>query len=429
MFFQRGSRIISRRIPLKLAISRGRGISTTKPLLRAGFAPIGRQNIVGYALLGLTAVGLWWNFYPHNPYPPSISKYLRKASWEEIKTKGYEKSIEYYKEALVECDKLDYSPLDDKLTGIEIKIAEMYERLGNKSEETKIYLSLLEKLYNGVKFATSEEEKVRLMKRDLSVLIKMVENMDANATVKRNFLQMHINLVQGEFEKSVPSLSHIMAKGNENIFMNTASPQYKSLMKDVGETSKHFGNIRDEFLMARDLHTDICRETNMIDDAIHTKMITIGWMVLMGMDQEDVLMSQANLAGLMYMKAENVEYSILKLKDGEKTEANDKTIEMLSQRYKHILAMSESYYQTVLDKSKLIKASFPVGQGRDAKTLQVTLLSLYGLGVINLHRGDNEMASRFLNQSKILAEEYDFLEMLEECNRELKKLPPPNIQA
>ena len=198
-------------------------------------------------------------------------------------------------------------------------------------------------------------------------------------------------------------------------------------MKDVGEISKHFEDIREEFLMARELYTDICIESKRLDDAIHTKMITIGWMVLMNMNQEDILMSQANLAGLMYMKAEDIEYSIHSLKRQVRNDSNDGAIEMLSQRYNHILAMSESYYQTVLDKCKLIKASFPLGQGDDAKALQVKLLSLYGLGVINLHRDNVELASRYLQQSKVLAEEYGFLDMLDECNRELKKLPPRNV--
>ncbi|KAG0668428.1 folylpolyglutamate synthase [Maudiozyma exigua] len=402
---------------------------TKRNNLKAGILPIGKQSIVGYLGLGLVVFGLWWQYYPHNPYPPSVSKYLRKASWEEIKTKDYKKSIDYYLDALKECESLGYASVDEKLTGIEIKIAEMYEQLDMKNEETEIYLKLLSRFYNKIKECSDLPIKRQLMKRDLSVLVKLIERSDVSSIVKRNLLQLHINLTQQQIETDTPEVSSMINDKERAILTNPTTAEYKSLMTKLKKYSGSFEQFREEFIRTRDLYSEICLSTNDIDTAIYSKMITIGWMVVSGMDYEKILMSQANLASLLYMKAESVEQHIYKLQ--KNSVMNDtpsiEKIMKLQKRYENILNNSEKYYESVLDKSKDNKIRFPPDGEQDGILLQARLLSMHGLAVIKLHKGDAKEAKKILIDTKRLAEQYGFDDIQNACENELQTIQRINL--
>ena len=396
--------------------------------LKAGIIPLGKQSVLGYSGLGLVVLALWWQYYPHNPYPPTVSKHLRKASWEEIKTKDYKKSIEYYLDALKECESLGYDHVDEKLTGIEIKIAEMYEKLDLKNEETEIYLKLLSRFYSRIKECSDKSIKRQLIKRDLSVLVKLVERSDVSSIIKRNLLQLHINLTQQEIETDTPGLSTIMNDKDRSILINPTSAEYNSLIMKLKKYSSSFEQFKEEFIRTRDLYSEICLTTNDVDSAIHSKMITIGWMVVSGMDYEKILMSQANLASLLYMKADDIEQHIYQLKKNSLGEQQDvESILQLQNRFENILNNSKKYYESVLDKSKESKISFPIGDEKDAILLQARLLSMHGLGVIKLHKGDIKGAKQILTETKKLAEQYNSDDVLNACENELQTIQRINL--
>ncbi|SMN18845.1 similar to Saccharomyces cerevisiae YMR115W MGR3 Subunit of the mitochondrial (mt) i-AAA protease supercomplex [Maudiozyma saulgeensis] len=392
-------------------------------VIKSSIIPAGKQQVFGYLGLGLVTIGIWWQYYPHNPYPPGVSKYLRNASWQEIKTKDFKKSIQFYTDALNECLALGYDPVDEKVTGIEIKIGEMFEKLNMKQEETDVYRKLLTKLYNAIKQPDSESrDKKLLIKRDLSVAIKMVENMEATEEVKKSILMKHINLVQDEILTDSPELEDTIKKTNESFFVDLKNKDYDSLMAKLNKSSKVFESFKEEFIVSRDLFTEICTNINDIDNAIHSKMITIGWMAVLGLDREKILMSQANLASLMYMKAENIESHIYHLQKNNNVERNQFNIKNLLERYNNILNLSEKYYQTVLERSKYSRVHFPVGGEGDITLLQARLLSMHGLGVIKLHKGDIPSANKILLETKALAIKYNFIDVQNACDNELQTI-------
>ena len=87
-----------------------------------------------YTLSGITAVsvGLWWLYWPHHTFPTSVAKILRQALWQESDKMehDYQAALKFYLEAINECDRLSLDPISDEYTGIQLKIAEMYEKLG-----------------------------------------------------------------------------------------------------------------------------------------------------------------------------------------------------------------------------------------------------------------------------------------------------------
>ena len=305
----------------------------------------------------------------------------------------------------------------------------MYEKLDLKNEETEIYLKLLTRFYSRIKECSDKSIKRQLIKRDLSVLVKLVERSDVSSIIKRNLLQLHINLTQQEIETDTPGLSTIMNDKDRSILINPTSAEYNSLIMKLKKYSSSFEQFKEEFIRTRDLYSEICLTTNDVDSAIHSKMITIGWMVVSGMDYEKILMSQANLASLLYMKAEGVEQHIYKLQ--KNTAMGDtssvETIMKLQKRYQNILNNSEKYYESVLDKSKDSKIRFPAGGERDEILLQARLLSMHGLAVIKLHKGDTKEAKKILTDTKGLAEQYGFDDVQNACENELQTIQRINL--
>ena len=77
---------------------------------------------------GGVAYYLWW---PKHTFPSSVAKILRKGLHAES-DKGdcdFQLALKYYIQALQECDSLEMDKLSDEYTGIQLKIAEMFERM------------------------------------------------------------------------------------------------------------------------------------------------------------------------------------------------------------------------------------------------------------------------------------------------------------
>ena len=400
-----------------------------------------RKKISIIILTTIIGYGIYWYFYPHNNYPRSVSHPLRNALWQERKFKDFKTSIRFYIDALEECNKLGMNKTADEYTGIEIKMAEMYEKLNNLAKANEIYLTILNRLYNVLTTKTNTEYSINntyeqskwdaLIKKDLSLVNKIVTNQNLQNlksvsifSQQLDLIETHLSLAESEIYKRNPDLQNIMKNNGDpsllaksNISSTKVNEDKKDLQMSINQKRlKHFSQIlstfKEEYIVIRDLYTETFLNKNNIEQAVETKMVTIGWMVLTNMPPGQILLSQANLGSLLYMKAEKIEASILQMKSG--TAENYQLINEMEKSRLFIINMATTYFENVIHNAKSALKDSSSTQSLNETILQAICLSIHGLGVINLHEGKIPEARRFLTKSINLSKEIGFENLYKE---------------
>lgn len=406
-------------------------------------------SIVGVSALGY---GLWYYYWPHHTFPVTVAKILRKGLWAESNKEGFnfQKAVGFYINAIEECDKVGMDPLSDEYTGIELKIAEMYEKLNMFGEANDIYLELLQRFYDALTSPgkVPVEQRPGMIRRDLRVLIKSLEiNKDLN--VGKGNLLAHLLLAQEEILSRSPELKEFFERRKErvkNISQGKApgSSDFKTfaneeniklndegyMILDLQKNSSAWEPFKEEFFTARDLYTAYCLSAKDITAALSCKMTTVEWMVMADMPPGQILLSQANLGSLLYLQAEKFEAEIYQLEqhrgeDHPSKKDDDIIIKSLRRLHKNrdtCFDMSHQCYDSVVQFAKRnSKLRFNVKDQLDPSVAQAIALSTYGMGVLNLHQGVLAKAEKLLKDSIELAKETDFTELLREAENELNK--------
>lgn len=408
--------------------------------------------LFGLGVFGALSFGLWWFYYPHHNYPRSVSKLLRKALWEESDKKefNYQGALKYYIEALEQCQKLGMDPLGDEYTGIELKIAEMYEHLNFEKEANLIYWELVHRYYKALNTPGKipEEKRQHMVQKDLRVLIKALEQ-NQDLMYGKKVLLSHLLLAQEEILSRSPELKQYfdtrkqdVIKANEkegrdiivikqkfdpDEFLKSIKVDENGYMiLDLHKDSSAWEPLKEEFFTARDLYTAYCLSTKDLLSALGCKMTTVHWMVLADMAPGQILLSQANLGSLLYLQTEQVEGQLFALNQTPKEDRDDDFKEKVAQLTKQrevCLDLANRCYQSVVSFGKKNKKlRFQVNDLLDPSASQAIALSTYGMGVISLHRGDFSKAERLLNDSLSLAKETDFQELISPSEVELEKV-------
>lgn len=405
------------------------------------------------SIAGISAIGygLWYYYWPHHTFPVSVAKILRQGLWAESNKEGfnYQKAVGFYINALEECDKLHMDPICDEYTGIELKVAEMYEKLNMFEEANGIYLELLYRFYDALSLPgrVPVEKRPEMIRRDLRILIKSLEINKDIGVGKRNLLA-HLLLAQEEILIRSPELKEFFEKRKEkarNIFQGKAlnSTDFKTfvdeehiqlndegfMILDLQKNSSAWEPFKEEFFTARDLYTAYCLSAKDITAALSCKMTTVEWMVMADMPPGQVLLSQANLGSLLYLQGEKFEGEIYQLEQRCNRDPSLKNEDIVIRSLRHLhrnrdtcIDMSNQCYNSVVQFSKKnSKLRFNVRDQLDPSVAQAIALSTYGMGVLNLHQGILVKAEKLLKDSITLAKETDFAELLKEADNELKK--------
>lgn len=409
---------------------------------------ISKRTLTIVGLTTITGYGIYWYFYPHNNYPRSVSKPLRNALWQERKFKDFETSIRFYMDALEECKRLEMNKLSNEYTGVEIKMAEMYEKLNNLSKANEIYLIILNRIYNTLSADSNAgqhndntiEQSIRenLIKKDLSILNKIIsnqnlQNIKSNAIYNQQLdvIETHLKLAENEVCRKNPDLQKIMQNDGDpsllvkgNIFSNKSNESERDLQISINQSRlKQFSHVlstfKEEYFVIRDLYTETFLKKGNINQTVESKLVTIGWMVLTNMSQEQILLSQANLGSLLYMKAENIEAHILHMK--EKCPEKTQLISEMERNRLFTINMATRYYENVIYNAKSGK-DINSTQSMDGTISQAICLSIYGLGIINLHENRIPKAKRLLEESINLSKGIGFKELYKESMLEYTKL-------
>ncbi|CCK68282.1 Rci50p KNAG_0A06210 [Huiozyma naganishii CBS 8797] len=393
--------------PLKAAFP-----AFTVPKKYVPYAQLAALSLVGYSL--------WWYYYPHNPFPKSVAKLLRNGLWQERKFQDYETGLRFFIDALEECKRLEMDPLSDGYTGIEIKIAEMYEKLNLKQRANTVYFDILKRIDTALKQNTVESEQKRgeLIKRDLSCIVKVFENQEGctkePSSAAPRYLQYHLDLVQDEIFKKDPQLKELVTNTD-----NIAKLRTKRDIPDMKRYRHILEPFKEEFFATRDLHTELCLKANDIEEALSSKLVTVGWMVLGNVSPGKILLSQANLGSLLYLKSEKMENALYTLK---KQGGDPDAILLLQNNHDNFMSMATRYYENVIAGAGRTEKAVIASRNVEPETLQAITLSLYGLGVIKLHRGNPMEAKMLLNEAKTMATEIGFQDLCFEADRELSRI-------
>lgn len=407
----------------------GRRMYTTGPPLRY----INKQTLAVVGLFSITGYGLYWLYYPHNNYPRSVSKPLRNALWQERKFQDIKTSIRFYIDAINECKRLQMNELSDEYTGIEIKMAEMYEKLNDIDKANELYSNIVNRIVGELKENVTLNQSIRdnLLKKDLSLVHKMITNQTSkqadNTIINRqlDLIEFHLALVENEIYKKNPDLQQSMAQTTKDVpfvDLNQRGSNTQIVSVEPGKLkqfSKLFTTFKEEYFVVRDLYTEMFLYKNNIEQAVESKMVTIGWMVLANMSRGQILLSQANLGSLLYMKAENIEANILKNKS--QNDSIGVTNELEKNRL-FLLNMATKYFETVIGNAGDGNRTNLKDGTIEMTTLEAIGLSMHGLGVINLHQGNLPKAQHFLKEALHLSKDIGFRQLYEESLLELEKL-------
>lgn len=442
-------------------------------------------------LSAITAYGyfMWW---PKHTFPSSVAKILRKGLWAES-DKGendYQLALKYYIEALTHCDEIKMDSLSDEYTGIQLKIGEMFERLGMMedaafiyNEVATLYMKVLTAPPDSVdgKRVRSNEHRAHLIQKDLRLAIKLVDLNKTNAQLSKAILITHLLIAQDEVQKKlggagamskfVQQNQNQQLSGDQATVSGQVPGEYKaSVDKDsieidnggvitkINKNPMAWEPFTDEFFNAMDLLTAICISTGDLSMASKVKVSMTEWMLLADVEPHKVLLSQCNLASLLYLQAEEFEAKEIALKkmdpaslkvitDTKIDESSENGVvggdadldveELKRATNDAILAATKAELSAaVASKEKCIQLSIKSYEAvlEFAKNLpqevvsssyvvnETVALATYGLGVVHLHLSDYTKAERLLREARVRSKSCGYQDLIVEIERELNKL-------
>ncbi|RLV95374.1 Mitochondrial inner membrane i-AAA protease supercomplex subunit MGR3 [Spathaspora sp. JA1] len=428
---------------------------------------------VTLGFVGLTGAAyyIWW---PKHTFPSSVAKILRKGLWAES-DKGehdYQLALKYYLQALDHCQEIGLDPLSDEYTGIQLKVAEMYERLNMKSDASFIYNEIAT-LYLTVltagpdsNYGTRLNRDLRrhLIQKDLRIAIKLVEMNRENPQLCKAILVTHLIIAQDEVNKVLtnPKPLSLVTRANTQDDVNTytATLDNDTIVINgnhgeefrVKKTPEVWEPFTNEFFNAMDLLSAICISSGDLAMASKVKISMSEAMLLADVEPSKMLLSQCNLGSLLYMQAEELEAQEISLRrkfseltgiDYEKLKTetlleNQTDKEMIQNTLKEKVSVEdqELYEQVVSSKKICIQLAIKSFESvlEFAKTVPQEIikqhneinetvgLATYGLGVVNLHLGAYDKAERLLRESRVRCKQCNYSYLIPEIERELGKL-------
>lgn len=390
-------------------------------------------------IIGITGAlviyGSWLNLWPHHKYPRPVAKKLREAIREETinAEHNYKRARELYQEALAIARSMDLEELSDEFTGIEFKLAEMYEKLADAQGAKDIYEKMVGRYFIELvsNLNLNSELRTHYIQRDLRALIKWTAY-NSDPKLGMELIRLHLKLAEQQILSRAPDLSKLFAKKrdmqeilskfkDDDLDLITHVPwlSNKSLREEFRSHSSAWQPFIDEIFTLRDSFVQYCLLRNEVQLALKYQMESIGWMFMADVAPGQILFSQTNLAGLLYHNAE-----LLELDYNKKIRSNESKIPGAVSSYITNYSLSKACYQSVIDFGAKVEAATSDIENNtlDPYFKQSIALANYGLGVIAMHEGQYSEAKNRLSESLRLARKYDMGETVNEASIELDKL-------
>lgn len=258
----------------------------------------------------------YWKYITHHNFPPTVANLLREGLWATINGAGYRKpdyrqALMKYIEALQEADRLGMLPWSDEYTGIQVIIADMYERLGLSAEAAAMYVEIAGTYMVALRsHAVPENERDRLIQRDLRVVLLAGLLLSTDASRLQAVVQFvgpHLVLATQEAAQ----------RSEELKFMLHEYPVFNvGYLTDIAERklpnglfSDCWGSYKGELFALREMMTGIAAAEGEYMQALMIKLKTTQIMLCSGFPVGECLLSAVNIASLMYLQAMSMKFS------------------------------------------------------------------------------------------------------------------------
>lgn len=458
--------------------------------------------------IGLVALSVLYKWYYRHNYPAEVAAKLRKALKAELKTENpdYKVALQFYLEALEEADALQMDPVSDEYTGLQVKIAEMYEKLG-MDEDARLLYRELGTAYVQALAGRGIPASLRphIIQRQLRVALKtaMFES-KTNPNFAKMGLLVHFLIAQKEIVARDPSLKDIIEgdpklgpeanqerrainvtellqedmqrmkneeqEGKKGGFFSSLTSSFSSSSSSSSAApstshSEAWEPFRDELFSARDMFVALCIATGDIGVALKTKLTTTEWMAVAGCDIGEILMSFYNVASIFYLQSEELELMHERALQMQNQAAEGNKLDNAAKPSAPIAISApvptpgqgqgqgqvqgqgtpikplvmpqlhnphhthEELAQEAINNAKtcyevILKVvdDLPGHARRDTRVAEAHALSIYGLGVIALHKSQLDKAQELLRESRLRAKGCGFEDLVVNSELELKKL-------
>lgn len=381
-----------------------------------------------------------WLAYPRHTFSPEVATTLRKALKAESESFGGQnlpEAVKYYVEALVEAEAQGLSPLTDEYTGIQLKLAEIYELMENQGAANDVYMDICKTYMDAlVNNKVSAEARPHCIHKALRVALKLTHHSkEQNWPSVAPNLEKVIDVAQSEVVSRCPKASDLMMVADVGAVDWKKHKAEMHKARAVAASMRASGDFdmwmpfKDELIAAREMLTTIKLAVAKTDEALCDKETTILIMRASGCPPPSILLTTANLASMLYQKAERAEelaYLTTQNKFDKETMAElvpDAGGPISADEIKHrstlILKQSEKLYQ------QLLKSVIPAMDPEERRTRDVEeaqALCTYGLGVISIKTGELDKASGLLRETRARAMESGFDDMVLAADGELTKV-------
>lgn len=349
---------------------------------------------------------------------------MREGLWaEQHSPPDYKAALLSYLAALEQADIVNLPPLSDEYTGLQLKIAEMYEKLGMIEEARLMYRELGTAYIQALTEGNGTEKKKmpdrlrsHMIQRDLRVALKTAYlESHSNPNMAKMGLMVHFMMAQEEVARRNPEMAKLI-RGSTDI-NKSSDGQGFTLSFDIEPKANvidAWSPFREELFSARDMYVALCVATGDIGHAIQTKLVSTEWMAVCGFDAGETLMSFYNVGSMLYLQAEDFE--VMDHKGTTMTPGSTSTT--TQEMAETSLKTAQSCFTMILE----LIAGLPSKRRREGDVDQVQALATYGLGVIALHKGDLEKASELLRESRLRAKGCEYEDLVVNSEMELEKV-------
>lgn len=381
-----------------------RGIVSVQPVQKRRKLPV---FIFFTGLTGLCLYG-YWKYITHHNYPPTVADLLKEGLMATINGGGprkpdYSKAFVKYVEALQEADRLGMDPLSDEYTGIQIIIAESYERLNLLPEAASMYSEVANTyLIALTKGDVPASQRDRIIARDLRVVLMAATLLSTNAeSFKSAFELLRLHLVLAT--KEAASKSEELKAGGKATFDLQMLDDFKTGQLPDTLLESCWGSYKHEIVAIRDLMAGMATARGEYAQALMVKTKTTEMMAVSGFSIGECLLSVANIASLLYLQSVNLKFSSPESKESELGAPQ-------------FLDMSEQFYK------KIIETIDSLNVRRKDLLHEAYVMSLYGSGVISATKGNWALASEQLNEARLRARGSEMESLMETCKGEISKI-------
>lgn len=406
-----------------------------------------RLRTIVLLLAVLFGCAAWW-VYPRRSFSPEVAAILKKALKAESESFGGQnlpEAVKYYIEALTEAEAQGISPLTDEYTGLQLKLAEMYEMMNHQDAASDVYMEICEAYLDAFQNdKLSAEARPHCIQRALRIALKLVHssNEESLPDVTQNLVVM-IKVAQLEVaSQSLEAANLLLAVGaldskkdgrKEMAIMNKMGILAEGL-RSSGQFEMWMP-FRDELIAARDMLTTINLAVEKTDQALFDKQVTHLIMMASGCGIGEILLTRANLASMAYLKSEQLEVAAHLVEQGKANGENKLKVispkgdpvsaDEIRPMSTWVLQKSEQAYKRIL---KIIPSLEPEVR-RTKEVEEAQALCTYGLGVIAIKKGELDRAKDLLREARTRAKGSGFDDLVVAADGELAKVDKPTSEA